>query len=62
MNERDESETVDLVALQREIQACDIRLNFLAQNGYDDTHVGTFRQELLERRNRAEQQLAALNN
>ena len=56
----DEPEAVDLEVFQREIEACDVRLSFLSQNGYDGARVGMFRQELHERRDRAEQQLAAL--
>ncbi|HXY17647.1 MAG TPA: hypothetical protein VEH79_05725 [Gaiellaceae bacterium] len=60
MNAGDEREADELDTLRREIEACDVRLNFLTQNGYDDRRVGMFRQELHERRDRAEQQLAAL--
>lgn len=47
-------------ALEREIEACDVRLRFLTQAGYDESRLGPFRTELLERRREAEDRLAAI--
>ena len=46
--------------LEREIEACDVRLRFLTAAGYDESRLGPFRHELLERRREAEQRLALL--
>ncbi len=60
MSDTETAAADEVVVLEKQIEACEVRLRFLTVSGYDDTRLDGFRSELLARRADAEERLAEL--